>query len=320
MRKPKVSISVAVYNVEKYLRKCLDSLVNQTLQDIEIIVVNDGSTDSSESICKEYAERDSRIILISKENGGLATARQAALEVANGQFFCACDADDWVELSMYEKLLKKAAQTNADIVMCDYWSEYPNGFQVAHSYNYEADKEKDLLDLALRDIFPHMIWNKLIRLDVFRKYGISWNAGINMGEDFLMTIKLLQYPLSIQKLNACLYHYRRVIGGTSYTNQITLSSLNQSFEIRKWVDNNIDTQKYSVGVFHIWISLAFTSLRVVGGINADYRDAIFKRIKISRFFLYRQLDKKSIIVLLTKVMGYSFGRYLCTKLYNRYYK
>lgn len=320
MRNPKVSISVAVYNVEKYLRRCLDSLVNQTLQDIEIIVVNDGSTDTSESICKEYAERDSRIILISKENGGLATARQAALEVANGQYFCACDADDWVELDMYEKLFKKAAQTNADIVMCDYWSEYPNGFQVAHSYNYEVDSKKDLLDLTLRDIFPHMIWNKLIRLDVFRKYGISWNAGINMGEDFLMTIKLLQYPLSIQKLNACLYHYRRVIGGTSYTNQITLSSLNQSFEIRKWVDNNIDTRRYSVGVFHIWVSLAFTSLRVVGGINADYKKAIFNRIKLSRFFLYRQLDKKSIIVLLTKVMGYRFGRYLCTKLYKRYYK
>ena len=128
-------------------------------------MVDDGSTDSSESSCNEYAEKDSRVKLISKENGGSASARQVALEASTGEYICACDADDWAEPDMFEKLYKKAVETGADIVMCDYWSEYPDGKLVEQKYPYELSERNDLLDDLLNGLFPKAIWNKLIRRD-----------------------------------------------------------------------------------------------------------------------------------------------------------
>ena len=115
----KISIAVPVYNVEKYISKCIESLLSQTQKDIEIILVDDGSTDNSGLICDDYAQKDKRIRVIHKQNGGLGAARQSGLEVASGDYFCVCDADDWVEPAMYEELCKKAIETGADIVMCD---------------------------------------------------------------------------------------------------------------------------------------------------------------------------------------------------------
>ena len=106
MNNIKVSVIVPVYNCEKYLKKCLDSLVNQTLKDIEIICVNDGSTDNSGRILEEYT--DSRIKIITKENGGLSSARNAGIAVAKGEYLGFVDSDDWVDLDFYEKLYNTA--------------------------------------------------------------------------------------------------------------------------------------------------------------------------------------------------------------------
>ena len=105
---PAVSVLVAVYNVSTYLRQCLDSLKNQTLKDIEIICVNDGSTDSSLQILEEYAAKDDRIKLVNKINGGLPSARNAGLEIARGEYICFVDGDDFVDIRMYQKMYRVA--------------------------------------------------------------------------------------------------------------------------------------------------------------------------------------------------------------------
>ena len=107
MTKPSLSIVVPVYNTEKYLKQCVDSLTSQTLNEIEIILVDDGSTDGSGAICDEYAAKDSRIKVIHKENGGLGFARNSGLEMAQGEFVGFVDSDDWVDLDFFEKLLGK---------------------------------------------------------------------------------------------------------------------------------------------------------------------------------------------------------------------
>ena len=112
---PKVSIIVPVYNVEKYLEKCLDSLVNQSLHDIEIICVNDGSKDDSLDILEKYAKKDSRIKIINKQNQGLSAARNDGLKVAAGEYVGYVDSDDWVDLNFYEKLYESAKKYNAEI-------------------------------------------------------------------------------------------------------------------------------------------------------------------------------------------------------------
>ena len=125
----KVTIAVPVYNVESYIKRCLDSLLIQTLKEIEIILVDDGSTDDSGQICDTYSEKDNRIKVLHKKNGGLASARQAALENAHGEYFICCDSDDWVEPTMYEEMYAKAKETDADMVICDFAFNYPDGSQ-----------------------------------------------------------------------------------------------------------------------------------------------------------------------------------------------
>lgn len=319
--KPLVSISVPVYNTEKYLRQCLDSLVNQTLLDIEIIIVNDGSTDNSEAICREYAEKDPRIKLICKENGGLASARQAALENANGKYFCACDSDDWVEPDIYERLYMQAEETNADIVMCDYWSEYPDGRQIASVYSRNPNDRKDLLADALNGMFPNQVWNKMFRREIFDKYSLSWEPGINLGEDFLITLKILQHDVKVAYLPSPLYHYRREFGGNSYTNNITMSTFRQSYRIRQWVMDNVDTEKYANGIFRLWLSLSFTALRVKEGMSSKYyRTEILSHMPYGGFFKYNYPKLKGLLIFSAKLFGYRFARGVFKLTYGHVYR
>lgn len=317
---PLISILVPVYNVEKYLRKCLDSLVNQTLRDIEIILINDGSTDNSEAICREYAVIDSRVKLICKENGGLASARQAALEVSKGKYFCACDSDDWVELDMYERLYKKAEETGAEMVMCDYWCEYPDGRHVATIYGQNPCRRKDLLEDILNGKFPPNVWSKLFKREVFDKYALSWEPGINLGEDFLITLKVLQHNVKVEYLPIPLYHYRRVFGGNSYTNNISMNTFQQSYRIRQWVMANIDTERYANGMFLLWLSMSFMALRINADMSAQYyRQEILSHVKYSGFIKYRYPKLKGLVVLVSKIFGYRFAKGLFRITYKQFY-
>lgn len=108
----KVSVTVPVYNTEKFLPQCLDSLLGQTLKELEIILVDDGSTDQSGAICDDYAKRDSRIKVFHKSNGGSASARQLGLENSHGIYYIICDSDDWIEPTMYEEMFKAAIGNN----------------------------------------------------------------------------------------------------------------------------------------------------------------------------------------------------------------
>lgn len=318
---PLVTISVPVYNVEKYLPKCLDSLLNQTLNNIEIILVDDGSKDGSGIICDQYASKDDRIRVIHKENGGLASARQAALEVACGEYFCACDADDWVEPNMYDLMYNKAKETDADIVYCEYYSNYENGIVKEHHFVSDFDFKGDMLSEVLKGRFPHMVWNKLYRRSLFQKYSVDWQLGINMGEDFLLMLKLFRYQLNVVFLPKCLYHYRRVFNGSSYTNNVSLNSFKQSLAIRHWIDDNINSDKYSKEIFQLWVGLAFTGLRVTEGMTAEYYNTtLMPRLLFKRFIEYRLFNQKALIVLISKIMGYSLARLLCSHLYKFYYK
>lgn len=121
MKNIKISIVVPIYNTSFFLNKCIESIVNQSYSKLEIILVNDGSTDNSLSICDSYASQDDRIIVISKENGGLSSARNAGLDVATGDFIGFVDSDDFVASDMYEQLLDAILASNADVAECGYY-------------------------------------------------------------------------------------------------------------------------------------------------------------------------------------------------------
>lgn len=177
---PKVSVIVPVYNVEKYIDKCLESLVNQTLEDIEIIVVNDGSKDGSKEIIKEYEKKYSNIVFIEKENGGLSDARNFGLKYAKGDFIAFLDSDDYVDYEMYEKMYKKAMKENADYVECDFYWVYPDRKKEDVGIRYTNKKE---MLVSARVV----AWNKLIKRERIKDL---FPVGLNY-EDVEFFYKLL---------------------------------------------------------------------------------------------------------------------------------
>ena len=138
-----ISVIVPVYKAEKYLEKCLDSIVGQTYKDLEIILVDDGSPDSSGRICDKYAENDNRIKVIHKKNGGDSSARNAGFKEATGKYIATIDSDDWIELDAYEKMLKKMIENNVDIVRCGFFKDFDDK-TLESPFIYPESKKIDL--------------------------------------------------------------------------------------------------------------------------------------------------------------------------------
>ncbi len=188
---PKVSIVVPIYNVERYLHRCLDSLLSQSLREIEIIAVNDGSTDNSLEILKEYTEKDKRIVLIDKENGGVFSARNEGLLATKGQYIGFVDPDDWIDKEMYEQMYETAIQEKADIVMCTYIREFgthskEKKFNMPEKVCYQNDKVKqevmrrlvgpmkeEIANPELLDAWG-TVWSKLYRADMIKENKITF--------------------------------------------------------------------------------------------------------------------------------------------------
>ena len=197
---PKVSIIVPVYNVEKYIDKCLSSLVNQTLNDIEIIIVNDGSIDNSEQIILKYKEKyPSKLVYLKKENGGLSDARNFGMPYAKGDYIAFLDSDDYVELDTYEKLYNRAIQTDADMVECDFYWEYSDKKIHDTSANYKD--ESDMYANA-----RVVAWNKLYKKDLIINSGIKFPKGLRY-EDLEFFYKILPQLKKIELINEPLIHY-----------------------------------------------------------------------------------------------------------------
>ncbi len=316
----KVSVGLAVFNGERYLQQCLDSLTSQTLGELEIIVVDDGSTDSSVVICDQYAVKDGRIKVIHQPHGGLASARQAALGASSGDFFCVCDADDWMEPDMYEWLRNKVVETGADVVMCGYWREYDDGRRTKSVYGREIPSDnKQIVNSVLNDSFPFFVWNKLFRRDLFERFSLSWHPGIDMGEDRLMTLQMFLYPVRLAYLPEPLYHYRRMRDGNSFTNNMTLDSYNQMLRIRDWIDENLNDRMYGAGRIHYQVNVAYAGLRVMEGMTPRYyRETSTSRLSLRELMSERTL--KSMLILMTKLFGYRFGFIINRLFYKRVYK
>lgn len=205
-----ISIIIPVYKVEKYLRRCLDSVLAQTYTDLEIILVDDGSPDGSGSICDEYAEKDSRIKVIHQANAGAAAARNAGVAAATGEFTAFVDSDDYIDPTMYEQLLDIIQVNDADIAECGYRWVKPdvtydreNTGKVDVYTNLEALEMLYFGDQMFGGI-SIVVWNKLYRTDLVK--AVSFLEG-RMNEDCLYTPMILYRARKIAKLNLNLYNF-----------------------------------------------------------------------------------------------------------------
>ena len=195
----KVSVIVPVYNTEKYLAKCLDSLVNQTLKDIEIIVVNDGTKDNSEKIINEYLKKYSKIRYYKKENGGLSSARNYGIELANGEYVGFVDSDDYVKDGMFSKMYECAIKNNSDIVVCDtIMKKETSEYILKSNLKYSKDAVRNYI------ISYPMAPIRLVRKSLFKDYNFTEKI---LYEDLCLMPTLAIMTSKISFLNEGLYYY-----------------------------------------------------------------------------------------------------------------
>lgn len=205
---PKVSVIVPVYNVEVYIEKCLDSLVNQTLEEIEIIIVNDGTKDNSMKIVKKFQEKyPKKIICLEKENGGLSDARNYGIPYARGEYIAFLDSDDYVENNMYKDMYELAKKENSDMVECDFYWEYPNKTKIDTGEIYHNKKE-------MLEKVRVVAWNKLIKREILEQTKVRFPVGYQY-EDVEFTYKLVPYLEKISFLKNPGIHYIQRDGSIS---------------------------------------------------------------------------------------------------------
>jgi glycosyltransferase involved in cell wall biosynthesis len=228
----KISVIIPVYNVEPYIRKCLDSVVNQTYRNLEIICVNDGSTDGSGKICDEYAAKDSRIRVFHKGNDGVSSAKNIGLKNIAGKYVGFVDSDDWIEPDMYEVLHKSAQEKNVPISVVSYFKDTDAKSTLMTNKTRIPDgiiSTEDMLLYPLkRDYymgFCGYLWNKLFFADIFLNNNLNFNEKINYAEDVLLYTKAILAGKYIGiYIDKPLYHYYQRKDSISHSESIDVKA------------------------------------------------------------------------------------------------
>ena len=214
MKDPKISIIIPVYQAEAFLSRCLDSIVNQTFQDWECILIDDGSKDRSGAICDEYAVKDSRFRAFHQNNSGASVTRQVALDISKGEYIAFADSDDWVEMKWLEKLYQKIIEDNVDMVICDYERIFVDKTMYCAGCG-QSMNNSDLLGDLVDAKYWGVLWNKLIRKECFLRYQVTFHPEMFYMEDLYVISKLLINPIKVAHLPEVLYHYDSVINNFS---------------------------------------------------------------------------------------------------------
>jgi len=235
----KISIIIPIYNVEKYLARCLDSVINQTYENLEIILVNDGSKDNSLKICKNYQKKDSRIIVIDKINEGVSAARNTGIEAATGKYIGFVDPDDWIEPVMYENICGTIERHNCSIAFCNYSKDRKTikslkTLEVNKDVLEKLDIINDLIAnmIGIDDIFPKYynvmgcVWRCLYSRDFLNKFNLRFKPGITIMEDLLFNVQALIYCDRVCIDHGYYYHY-----------MINKTSSLHTYNKKMWQDN-----------------------------------------------------------------------------------
>ena len=269
---PKVSVIVPFYNVERYIEKCIETLVNQTLKDIEIILVNDGSTDRSIDIVKKFIkEYPEKIVYLEKENGGLSDARNYAIPYAKGEYIAFLDSDDYVEKDMYEKMYEIAKKEKSDMVECDFYWEYSEKRKEDIGKAYQGKKE-------MLEKIRVVAWNKLIKREILEKSQVQFPKGFRY-EDVEFTYKLIPYIAKVSFLRKPCIHYIQRQGSISNTQNQRTREIFDVLEhvINYYKEKNI-YEKYKTQLEYIYIRYAFCSsfLRIIKVEDGELKDKLLK--------------------------------------------
>lgn len=299
--KPFISIIVPIYNVEKYLDRCIQSLRNQTLKNIEIILVDDGSPDNCPALCDEYARQDSRIVVIHKKNAGLGFARNSGLEIAKGQYIAFVDSDDYVSTNMYEQLYNETYKQDFDIVYCGVNAQKSNGNIIQEHITDRIITKNEIIDLLSNMIAcdvsikqersePMSVWHCIYKKEIIDKYQIRFMSEREiLSEDIIFDIQILPHCKTIRFIPQALYNY--CYNGISLSQTFKRDKLKQNFNLLKKMFYSLDEQ----GLSHLRVR----ALRLFIGYNRGFLKSIF----LSH---YTYQEKKTLCHELYENKGWNF--------------
>lgn len=269
----KVSIIVPVYNVENYIEKCLETLANQTLQEIEIILVNDGSTDGTkQKIEKFILAYPEKIKYLEKANGGLSDARNYGIPSAKGKYIGFVDSDDYVELNMFEEMYKKAEEENSDMVECDFIWEYPNKKRIDTGKIYKNKKEAFIYARVVA-------WNKLIKRETLEKVNIKFPKGLRY-EDTEFFYKLLPNLNKISFVKKPMVHYIQRSNSIANTQNERVKEIFEIWEniFKFYKENNLfEEYKNEIEYTYTRFLLCSSLLRIAKVENKSIRKELEQR-------------------------------------------
>ncbi|MFD2442780.1 glycosyltransferase [Bacillus sp. CGMCC 1.16607] len=314
MEEKKVSIIIPVYNNEKFLDKCLTSVLNQSLNEIEIIIINDGSTDGSFMKLKEYESENSNIILLNQRNAGQAAAINRALDIACGEYIAFVDADDYIEHHMMETLFKEAKADNLDLVICN-WSKVDTDGKIL-SYHDHAKYDQKLLDrnevireflINEKELVEGFSWNKLIKRSLFSEYHIRYPS--IKYEDIPTIFKVLTKINNCKFINKNLYYYvQHPASITNTKNPTNVRGFVEAIEMIHdiLIEENLTLEfkdDYYIYKSNCLLSEYIVSIEVVKGSAelAKTFETIFQSLKIMRLLKW---NKPINLKLLIKVFLY----------------
>lgn len=278
-QKDLVSIIVPVYNVEKYLRQCIDSIINQTYKNIEIILVDDGSTDNSGKICDEYAKKDKRIKVIHKKNGGLSDARNVGIEKATGETLSFVDSDDFVEEDMIETMFNELIKKNVKIVVHGYYIKKAE--KIAHK---KINEEKVISDMEAIKLcfcdnnFGFYVWNKIYKKELFEK--IRFPKGKN-SEDRYVVPRLIKNAKEVYYNSSPIYYYLQRDESIVHSKEkINFDALDADNYLVKYIEENYkELEKLAQKSLINDSLIIYNKMYLQNKMNKNMERRIYKNIK-----------------------------------------
>lgn len=232
---PLVTLIIPIYNAERYLRRCLDSVAAQTFGDMEVLLMNDGSKDRSSAICREYEERDARFRTIDKENSGVSDTRNQGMQLARGKYLQFMDSDDWLTPDATQSLVEAAEKDQCDMVIADFYRV--NGEHYVEKQHIRDEKVMNREAFAMEmandpaDFYYGVMWNKLYRREVVEQHGLCCDTSMNWCEDFVFNLSFIRYGERFRALQKPIYYYMKRKGSLVSTEAVSVDAVKVKFEL-----------------------------------------------------------------------------------------
>ncbi len=311
---PLITVIVPVYKVEKYLDRCVESIVNQTYTNLEIILVDDGSPDNCPQMCDAWAQKDNRIKVIHKENGGVSSARNAGIRAANGKYVHFVDSDDWLETTAYEELYNYCF--NYDLLVFNAYFDSNNKKRFYKLEGSVIEDSNEIVESLFNDKLAWTnCWSKMFLLKIIKDNDLVFCVNLSYGEDYYYLYNYIKFVNKVVVIDLPLYYY--FDNRTDSVTNVKSDNYYKRYLVTEKILKNesVDSFEYNVVLNHLFKEISVVSLELskIKGKNNIWKE--IKEIVNKYYYIYSNNNKVSIRILVLKCLPYIISKYLLKAYY-----